>query len=94
MSKNTERRIKAIEAMVAPASPQRTIIGIEHPDGTFNCPNGEDPFMLGEDCMVIHVVGVEANEGHGFTEDELEAKYPGRRERLARWNGTRSKVPS
>jgi len=91
MSKSTERRIRVMEDLVAPVSPQRVLIIIEYPDGSITIPGGEEAPKPGEDCHIIRAVGVEAHEGRALTEDDLEAKYPGRRERLAQWDDTLSR---
>jgi len=91
MSQSMKRRVEAIEKQ-AGHSEQRLFGIIEHSDGTITkLSNGEpaDPSEVLPGDQVMHVCSPpwDSTLLRRLTDDEMEAKYPGRRERLARWNG-------
>ncbi|GLH67314.1 hypothetical protein [Geothrix edaphica] len=81
MSRAIDRRVKALEEQIEPRQVHR-VIRFHHPDGTVTYLAGEEP-APGEDCDFINILSSEVIEGRPATDDELEAMYPGRRERIA-----------
>lgn len=96
MNKQIEKRIEAVEKASGSSEP-RVVTILEHPDGTVTIQGHEstiDPGELGHADVVLRIVGVEALEGRRLTDDELEAKYPGRRQRLEPWQDLRNVLES
>jgi hypothetical protein len=81
MSQQMKRRVEAIEKQAGHRE-QKTFLVIEHADGTIT---GADLNEIRPEDMVMHVSSPpwDSEQRRMLTDDEMEAKYPGRRARLA-----------
>jgi hypothetical protein len=87
MNKNSiTKRLEALENQTTKNN--RVAIFYQHSDGRITKAGDEpaNPAEAASAGISIHVVYVEPAPGGGpMSEEDLEAKYPGRRERLAAW---------
>ena len=90
MSKSIERRVQALEERIEQKEGRVRLLW-RHEDGTIT-EQGEgavSPVDIGPDDEVILILSPpwDSKLLRRLTDDEMEAKFPGRRERLAQWTG-------
>lgn len=89
MSEKIKRRVEAMEKQTG-QSEQTILTVIRHDDGTVTTMEGqpvEPSDLMGPlPVLVICSEPWDSTQLRCLTDDEMEAKYPGRRARMARWN--------
>lgn len=90
MSEKIKRRVEAMEKQTG-QSEQGILAVIRHDDGTVTTMEGQpvEPRDLMGPLPVLIVCSVpwDSTQLRRLTDDEMEAKHPGRRARLAQWDG-------
>lgn len=90
MSRTTERRVKALEERTEQRKGKNRLLWQDQ-DGTIT-EYGKGPVSPGDigpgdEVILVYGVPWDSKLLRRLTDDEMEAKYPGRRKRLAQWVG-------